>query len=116
MKKEIESSRDVIIQTDDWARAIEFYETTMGFPVSHRSPTLLWFETGSFCLYVEKGSQPGPVFDFLVPDMRETKERLVAAGCTIIDENPAVPRCYLKDPFGLVFNIEQANGDADSGS
>jgi catechol 2,3-dioxygenase-like lactoylglutathione lyase family enzyme len=116
MKKEIRSSRDVIIQTADWPRAIEFYETTMGFPVTHRSPSILGFETGSFCLYVEKGSHPGPVFDFLVPDMRETKSRLVAAGCTIIDENPAVPRCYLKDPFGLVFNIEQAEGDAGQGS
>jgi hypothetical protein len=47
--------------------------------------------------------------------MGETKNRLTAAGCTIIDENPAVPRCYLKDPFGLVFNIEQAD-DAGQGS
>lgn len=109
MNKEIKSSRDVIIQTNDWPRAIEFYETTMGFPVTHRSANILGFETGSFCLYVEKGSEPGPVFDFLVPDMGETKNRLVAAGCKVIDENPAVPRCYLKDPFGLVFNIEQAD-------
>lgn len=116
MKTEIKSSRDVIIQVDDWPRAVEFYEKTMGFPVTHQSPKVLGFETGSFCLYVEKGSQPGPVFDFLVPDMRETKDRLVAAGCTIIDENPAVPRCYLKDPFGLVFNIEQAEDDAGKGS
>jgi predicted enzyme related to lactoylglutathione lyase len=112
MKTEIKSSRDVIIQADDWPVAIEFYEKTMGFPVTHRSPTLLGFETGSFCLYVEKGSKPGPVFDFLVPDIQEAKKRLTAAGCTIIDENPAVPRCYLKDPFGLVFNIGQAEDDA----
>ena len=30
MKKTFQSSRDVIIQTDAWAKAIEFYETTMG--------------------------------------------------------------------------------------
>ena len=116
MKKEIKSSRDVIIQTDKWDQAIAFYETTLGFPITHRSPTIVGFETGSFCLYVEKGTQPGPVFDFLVPDLNEAKKQLTAAGCTIIDENPAVPRCYLKDPFGLVFNIEQADGDAGPGS
>jgi predicted enzyme related to lactoylglutathione lyase len=107
MKRAFQSSRDVILQTDNWAKAIEFYETTLGFPVSHRSPDLIGFETGAFCLYVEKGSRPGPVFDFLVPSMKATKSRLLAAGCTIVEEDPAVPRCYIQDPFGLVFNIEQ---------
>ena len=107
MKNNIRSSRDVIIQTDNWAKAIEFYETILGFPVTHRSPTLMGFETGAFCLYVEKGNRPGPVFDFLVPDMPSTKSRLIAAGCAVVEENPTVPRCYIQDPFGLVFNIEQ---------
>jgi catechol 2,3-dioxygenase-like lactoylglutathione lyase family enzyme len=56
MKKAFQSSRDVIIQTDNWAKAIEFYETTMGFTVSHRSSNLMGFETGASCLYVEIGA------------------------------------------------------------
>jgi catechol 2,3-dioxygenase-like lactoylglutathione lyase family enzyme len=107
MKKALQSSRDIIIQVDDWAKAIEFYETTLGFPIVHRSPDIVGFETGALCLYVEKGKRPGPVFDFLVSDARGIKDRLLAAGCTIVEENPAVPRCYIRDPFGLVFNIEQ---------
>lgn len=111
MKKTFQSSRDVIIQTDQFAKAIEFYETTLGFPVSHRGSNLMGFETGTFCLYVEKGDRPGPVFDFLVPDMQAAKSRLIAAGCTIVEENPAVPRSYIRDPFGLVFNIEETGSD-----
>jgi hypothetical protein len=30
---------------------------------------------------------------------------LLAAGCTLLEENPAVPRCYLRDPFGMTYNI-----------
>jgi catechol 2,3-dioxygenase-like lactoylglutathione lyase family enzyme len=112
MKKAFQSSRDVIIQTADWTKAIEFYETTLGFRVIQRSPNLIGFDTGAFCLYVEKGNRPGPVFDFLVSDAQATKNRLLAAGCTIVEENPAVPRCYIRDPFGLVFNIEQT-GERD---
>lgn len=112
MKKAFQSSRDVIIQTDDWAKAIEFYETTLGFPIVQRSPNIIGFETGAFCLYVEKGNRPGPVFDFLVPDAQAAKNRLLAAGCTVVEEDPAVPRCYIRDPFGLVFNIEQT-GERD---
>jgi len=107
MKKVFESSRDVIIQTDNWTKAIEFYETTLGFSLIHRSAELVEFETGAFRLYVEKGNRPGPVFDFLVPDMQAAKTRLLAAGCTIVEENPSIPRCYIRDRFGLVFNIEQ---------
>jgi len=110
MKKVFRSSRDVIIQTDNWHKAIEFYESILGFPIIHRSPDLIGFETGAFCLYVEKGNRAGPVFDFLVPDMQGTKDRLLAAGCTVVEENPVVPRCYIRDPFGLTFNIEQTEG------
>jgi predicted enzyme related to lactoylglutathione lyase len=68
---------------------------------------LVGFETGAFCLYVERGKEHGPVFDFLVPDIQAAKRQLVAAGCTVIEENPKIPRCYIRDPFGFVFNIEQ---------
>jgi hypothetical protein len=39
--------------------------------------------------------------------MQAAKSRLLAAGCTVVEEAPAVPRCYIRDPFGLVFNIEE---------
>jgi predicted enzyme related to lactoylglutathione lyase len=107
MKKAIQSSRDIIIQTNEWSRATEFYEKVLGFAITHRGPNLMGFETGAFCLYVEKGNRPGPVFDFLVDDMAAIKERLLAVGCRIIEEDPAIPRCYIQDPFGLVFNVEQ---------
>jgi len=107
MKESFRSSRDVIIQTNDFAKAVQFYETALGLTVTHRSPSLVGLETGAFCLYVESGSLPGPIFDFLVPDLEAAKSRLLAAGCTVVEENPSVPRCYIRDPYGLVFNIEE---------
>ena len=109
MIDEFQSSRDVIIRTDAWAEAISFYGSVLGFQVTHRSSTLMGFETGSFCLYVEKGNAHGPVFEFLVPDVQSAKERLVAAGCTIQEEDESIPRCYLRDPYGVVFNVGQAH-------
>ncbi|GGY34066.1 hypothetical protein GCM10008098_29280 [Rhodanobacter panaciterrae] len=108
MKKAFQSSRDVIIRTDAWADATRFYESVLGLPVSHRSEELMGFETGAFCLYVEKGDEHGPVFEFLVPDVEAAKRRLVDAGCTIVEENASVPRCYIRDPYGVVFNIGRA--------
>jgi hypothetical protein len=59
-------------------------------------------------LYVEKGDDHGPVFEFLVPEVQHAKRELVKAGCVMVEEDSSLPRCYLRDPFGLVFNIGQA--------
>jgi predicted enzyme related to lactoylglutathione lyase len=102
------SSRDVIIRTDALSKAATFYGSVLGLPLTHNSPTLLGFETGAFCLYIEEGVEHSPVFEFLVPDVRAEKQRLIAAGCTVVEESESIPRCYMRDPFGMVFNLSQA--------
>jgi len=109
VKRKFRSSREVIIRTNDWEEATKFYGSVLGLPVSYRSETIMGFETGAFCLYVEKGKKHGPVFEFLVPNVQAAKRRLIAAGCTVLEENAALPRCYLRDPYGVVFNIGQAH-------
>jgi catechol 2,3-dioxygenase-like lactoylglutathione lyase family enzyme len=101
----IKSSRDVIIRTDRWLEAARFYEEVLGFTVASRVEGMVGFETGAFRLYVEAGQPHGPVFDFLTTDVAAAKAQLVAAGCTLVEENPSIPRCYLRDPFGVVFNV-----------
>ena len=105
---DFKSSRDVIIQTQDLSEAVKFYNLVLGLQITHESKTLVGFETGSFCLYVEKGNERGPVFEFLVQNVQAAKKKLVASGCEVIEEDTSVPRCYVRDPFGLVFNIGQA--------
>ena len=109
MSNTFKASRDIIIRTEKWSEALKFYGSVLGLPIVDRTKTIVGFETGSFCLYVEQGKEHGPVFDFLVPDIQAAKRQLVAAGCTVIEENPAIPRCYIKDPYGVVFNIEQSS-------
>jgi catechol 2,3-dioxygenase-like lactoylglutathione lyase family enzyme len=102
------ASRDVIIRTENFAAAARFYESVLGFKRFLDGEALAGFEAGAFRLYVERGPAHGPVFDFLVPDMQAAKSALLSAGCAVIEEDPAVPRCYIRDPYGLVFNIEQS--------
>jgi catechol 2,3-dioxygenase-like lactoylglutathione lyase family enzyme len=101
----IKSSRDVIIRCDAFEQAVRFYEKILGFTVASRSEDMVGFDTGSFRLYVEKGAAHGPVFDFLVDDVAVTRDRLLRAGCTLIEEDPALPRCYLRDAYGVTFNL-----------
>ncbi len=91
MAKPLQASRDVIIQTTAWDEATRFYALTLGLPVVHRSPNPVGFEAGAFCLHVERGARPGPVFDFLVPDVAAAKARLIAAGSP---SKKKIPRCH----------------------
>ena len=99
------ASRDVIIQVGDLERALKFYGETLGLPVSQRYEACTGFEAGGFQLFVEQGASPGPVFEFLVPDVAAAKQRLLAAGCKIVEEDERAPRLYMRDPCGLTFNI-----------
>jgi catechol 2,3-dioxygenase-like lactoylglutathione lyase family enzyme len=106
--KACRSTRDVIVRTETFAQATQFYETVLGFEVTMRRDGLVGFETGAFQLFLEDGAPAhGPVFEMRVPDLPRAKRQLLDRGCTVVEEDPAVPRCYLRDPFGLVFNVEQ---------
>jgi catechol 2,3-dioxygenase-like lactoylglutathione lyase family enzyme len=107
MNNAIRSSRDVILRTANWVQARQFYETVLGFKVTNETDAMLRVETGAIRLFVEKGEPHGPVFDFLVHDVQAAKNDLLAAGCVLVEEDPSIPRCYLRDPFGLVFNVGQ---------
>lgn len=86
---------------------MRFYRDVLGLKVVHSSDTVVGFETGSFCLYLEDGPGYGPVFEFLVENVDVARQQLMDAGCRVEHENPSVPRCYMRDPFGLVFNLAQ---------
>ncbi len=116
MTPRFKSTRDIIIGTGALAEAVEFYKSVLGFQVSSQSAELVGFETGSFRLYLESSKVQGPVFELLVPDVEAAKIHLKAAGCVVIEEDPAVPRCYMRDPYGFTFNIGKAAGDAENGA
>jgi 2-hydroxychromene-2-carboxylate isomerase/predicted enzyme related to lactoylglutathione lyase len=106
----VRSTRDVVVRTNALNDAAAFYEKALGFKVTMREPDLVGFETGSFQLFVERGvtlaGEPtGAVFELKADEREETKARLIAAGCKVVEEDPSVPRCYLADPYGFVFNL-----------
>ena len=105
MADSFQSTREVILRTEDWDQAASFYGSILGLPVSYASDHMIGFETGSFCLYVERGKPHPPVFELLVDDLAAARGRLVAAGCTVLEEDASVPRCYIRDPFDFVFNL-----------
>ena len=98
---------DMVLQVTDLDAAVAFYERKMELKVVSREAMLVGLDAGTFRLYLEPGPALGPVLEFFAEDMAAERIRLVEAGCTLIDDDPSVPRCYLRDPYGMVFNLAQ---------
>jgi predicted enzyme related to lactoylglutathione lyase len=107
MGKAFEATRDLIVRATNLASAKAFYGGVMGLTLVSESDALLCFEAGAIRLYVEPGEVSGPVAEFLVADLETAKADLVAAGCAVVEEDAGVPRLYLRDPFGFVFNLSR---------
>ena len=102
------STSDVMLRTNDLQEAKRFYHGVLGFPVVTESERVIGFDTGSIVLYFEPGDANGSVFEFEVDDLDRAKTMLLSNGCALVEEDPARPRCYLRDRFGLIFNITKS--------
>jgi catechol 2,3-dioxygenase-like lactoylglutathione lyase family enzyme len=102
------STTDVILRTGRIEDAKAFYHGILGFPIATDSERMVGFETGGLTFYFERGEANGAVFEFEVEDVTAAKEHLLAHGCVLVEEDPELPRCYLRDPFGLTFNVTQS--------
>jgi predicted enzyme related to lactoylglutathione lyase len=56
-------------------------------------------------LFIERGPALGPVLEVTVDSVEAAKRRLVNNGCQVIKDEPDFPRCYIRDPFGLIYNL-----------
>jgi catechol 2,3-dioxygenase-like lactoylglutathione lyase family enzyme len=99
--------RDIIIQTPDPTEAARFYVDQLGFEITDTTPNMISIEGDRINLYIERGPPHAGVLEVMVEDVEEAKRRLVENGCEIVRDEPDFPRCYVKDPFGLVYNLRK---------
>jgi len=96
---------DILIQAEDPRQAARFYEDQLGFSVTGEAPDMISLHGPHINLFIERGPALGPVLEVTVDDVDAAKRRLVANGCTVVKDEPQFPRCYIRDPFGLIYNL-----------
>lgn len=96
---------DFIFETPSPKDAAKFYVDQLGFTITAETPDLISLHGKNMNLFIERGAPFGPVFEVTVADVSEAKAQLVKNGCTVIKDEPHVPRCYIRDPFGLMYNL-----------
>ena len=96
---------DILIQASDPQRAARFYVEHLGFEITDNNPNMIALHGKHINLFIEPGPPLGPVLEVTVDNIADAKLRLVKNGCEIIKDEPDVPRCYVKDAFGLIYNL-----------
>ena len=96
---------DILIQALDPTSAASFYVKQLGFKITDEAPNMISLHGENINLFIERGPALGPVFEVTVGSVEEAKLRLVKNGCEIVKDEPNFPRCYIQDPFGLIYNL-----------
>lgn len=100
-------SRNIGLQVHNVEQARAFYEKVLGFkqPVESLVEEV-GFETDHNSIFLIDGKENlGPVMELVVNDLETAKDHLVANGFEIVRWEGKGKDCYVKEPFGMVFNI-----------
>jgi hypothetical protein len=79
--------------------------TSSGFEIAGETPNLVSLHGEHINLFIERGPALGPVLEVTVGSVQEARHRLVEHGGEIVKDEPEFPRCHIKDPFGLTYNL-----------
>jgi catechol 2,3-dioxygenase-like lactoylglutathione lyase family enzyme len=96
---------DILIQAPDPQEAARYYVENLGFKVTEDNPQMIALHGPNINLFIERGPTLGPVLEVTVDDVRKAKRQLVEKGCLVVKDEPEFPRTYVKDPFGLIYNL-----------
>jgi catechol 2,3-dioxygenase-like lactoylglutathione lyase family enzyme len=96
---------DILVQARDPREAARFYVEQLGFEITDHNPKMVGLHGNHINLFIEPGPPLGPVMEVTVDNVEKAKERLVKSGCVIVKDEPDFPRCYVKDPYGLIYNL-----------
>ncbi len=101
-------SNNINLETPNLEEAVQFYHEVLGLNIAEMGNDWARFDTGGIKLYITRGRSLGPITEFIVEDLNKAKNDLMERGCTVVDWEGKGKNCYMKDPFGFVFNLWEA--------
>jgi beta-lactam-binding protein with PASTA domain len=88
-------------------KAATFYVKELGFEITEKTSSMVSLHGKNINLFIERGPTLGPVLEVTVKNLRKAITNLKKKGCKIIKDEPDFPRCYVKDPNGLIYNLTE---------
>jgi catechol 2,3-dioxygenase-like lactoylglutathione lyase family enzyme len=99
-------SPNVAVRTTRFSDAVDFYASVLGFANRSNDPALGDHDASPLNLFViEDDEISGLVMELFVEDLESAREELLANGCEIVRWRGRGQDCYVRDPFGVIFNL-----------
>lgn len=100
-----ELGNHVALQHPDWKESDSFYKNVLGLDTSLVG-NHLHIRRGELNLYImENDELRGTAMEFNAEDVEAAKDHLLAHGCAVVKWEGKGQDCYMRDPYGLVFNL-----------
>jgi hypothetical protein len=98
---------DILIQAKDPRKAANFYVRELAFAITGKTENMISLHGKNINLFIERGPALGPVLEVTVKSVQKAKASLKKKGCKIVKDEPDFPRCYVKDPNRLIYNLTE---------
>lgn len=99
------------IRTANTKEAFAFHNQVLGFPHRPENQTHTDLDADPLNLFIIEDQEfSGPVMEIFVDNLGEAREKLVHNGCQVLRWHGKGRDCYVRDPFGLVFNVWERRG------
>lgn len=102
----IRMSPNIAVRSAHFAAAVDFYGNVLGFHNRSTEPELVEFDAYPITFFVDDDAEfSGPILELFVDDVEEAREYLVKNGCKVVRWRGKGQDCYIKDPFGVIYNL-----------
>jgi catechol 2,3-dioxygenase-like lactoylglutathione lyase family enzyme len=102
-------SPNIAVRTDRFDEAVSFYTEVLGLEDRSKEPDLADLDASPLRLFVIGDEEiSGAVMELFVEDLESARETLVEAGCEVLRWEGKGADCYVRDPFGVIFNLWEA--------
>jgi catechol 2,3-dioxygenase-like lactoylglutathione lyase family enzyme len=99
-------SPNIAVRTERFADAMTFYSRVLGFPNRSDDPALGEHDAEPLNLFViEDDEVSSLVMELFVEDLEAAREELLANGCEVVRWRGKGQDCYIRDPFGVIYNL-----------
>ncbi|UCD62660.1 MAG: hypothetical protein JSW34_07790 [Candidatus Zixiibacteriota bacterium] len=98
-------SRCFAMEHPQHEKLIDFYTDVIGLKAVQSGSPQVELDTPPVRLFVDKGERQALIFELLVPDLNMARKELEDNGCEIVRWEGRGKTCYVRDPFGFLFNV-----------
>lgn len=103
-------SNCICLCTPEHESAVKFYRDVVGLEVAGEDDSMVEFKAEQNRLFVDKseahgGIALGMVLELEVHNLEEARKELEEAGCEVVRFEGKGRDCYMRDPFGGIFNL-----------